>query len=384
MKITINTKTLCEALARACRCLPLVTADQRLNNVYLQAAKDSLTVLTNGGEIAIITVLHTDADNALSVTEEGYSAVPAKKFLEVLQRIEAGTVSLKADGRTLLVKYDTGHSELPDLNSNDMPATVITLGDDAKEFTISAETLKDAIDKTIYACTDDSLRPALNGIMNDIGPDGLTLVASDARCLAIMKVPGCTAPAKKQMDIHEKAMRIVASIIKDIKDDELSVSYRYNESDVLITIGETIVSTKPIKAKFPDISKVQQTDNIQTMKIEREELLATLKRISVCASKSSKCVVFHLIPDVIGARLEVTGQDIGFNLSAKEELSIDYSGEELSIAFNTNTLQEILSNIDADNVRLVFNGPKKPTFITPEEQKEDRTITHILMPIMVS
>ena len=87
-----------------------------------------------------------------------------------------------------------------------------------------------------------------------------------------------------------------------------------------------------------------------------------------------------------GVRI-LTGDD-SINISAnnpekeqgEENISCDYKGEQIDIAFNVNYLQEILSTLDSENIEINFFGSDKSCLIT-DPNSED--LKYVVMPLLI-
>ena len=64
--------------------------------------------------------------------------------------------------------------------------------------------------------------------------------------------------------------------------------------------------------------------------------------------------------------------------SAEEEISVDYSGDDLEIGFNISYIQESLSVIHNAEVDFVFYGPENSCII--KNNKNDNLV-HVIMPM---
>jgi DNA polymerase-3 subunit beta len=116
------------------------------------------------------------------------------------------------------------------------------------------------------------------------------------------------------------------------------------------------------------------------MKIDREQLLGTIRRVSVCANKASNHIKFDLKP----GQLEVSAQDLGFAIAAYEKTACDYSGEDLTIGFKSSFLTDILGNMTCESLVMKFADSRRAVLIVPsEEETESEKICGILMPIMI-
>lgn len=65
---------------------------------------------------------------------------------------------------------------------------------------------------------------------------------------------------------------------------------------------------------------------------------------------------------------------------SEENLDIDYSGEDLAIAFNYKYVLEALKNIDADEVKIGLNTPLSATMFRPNSEED---FVGLIMPVQI-
>ena len=136
-----------------------------------------------------------------------------------------------------------------------------------------------------------------------------------------------------------------------------------------------------IVGRYPKYRDVIPQNNANILKIDRAQLLNTVKRVAVCANKASNHIKF----DLKAGQVEITAQDLGFAIAAYEKLTCDYNGDDLTIGFKSSFLIEILSNMTCETVVMKFADARRAALIVPsEEEAESEKICGIIMPIMVS
>ena len=273
--------------------------------------------------------------------------------------------------------WSNGNSSLPTFPAADYPE-IKGAGEDAQKVVFPAQTLVDAIGGTIYATADDEMRPAMNGIFFDMDPAGTTLVASDSHKLICYTADGVQVDAKASFILHKKAAAVLRSIVDKDADD---VEIVFDQSTVVFTFGSTMMVCRLVVGKYPKYRDVIPQNNSNVLKIDREQLLGTIRRVSVCANKASNHIKF----DLKEGQLEITAQDLGFALAAYEKIACDYSGVPLSIGFKSSFLVEILSNMGCETLVMKFADPRRAALIVPSEEEADtEKVCGIIMPIMVS
>jgi DNA polymerase-3 subunit beta len=109
--------------------------------------------------------------------------------------------------------------------------------------------------------------------------------------------------------------------------------------------------------------------------MKRSQLLESLKRVSILSSEKTKGVKFHFSP----ALLELSSYNPDFG-EAKEELSIDYQGEDLTVGFNYRFILEVLNILNSEEILLDLEDGVSPARIRPVN---DEKHTCVVMPMRI-
>jgi DNA polymerase-3 subunit beta len=110
--------------------------------------------------------------------------------------------------------------------------------------------------------------------------------------------------------------------------------------------------------------------------VNTQALIGGLRRAELVAGDRASMVKLEVANQtlMITAKSDVTG-------NAYEELEVEQTGEDLSIAFNARYLVEILNHVDSPQTRLEFLGPLSPAAIRPFETVDGAEQLYVLMPL---
>ena len=133
------------------------------------------------------------------------------------------------------------------------------------------------------------------------------------------------------------------------------------------------LSMRLIEGKYADYRRIIPAPLPRPVKISREEVLASLKRISLMSTDKSRSVTFLLS----AGRMELTSQSPELG-DAKEEVNVDYEGESLVIGFNSRYLIDAVSSIEGENVFLEFRGKQNPGVVRSADGSNH---TSVVMPM---
>ena len=372
MKFNVSSAELLKGLMDVSKAIPSKSALPILENFLFSLQGNVLEITASDSELTLRTAVEVE-----STQEEGSIAVPARHVTELLKALPDQPVSIKTvSDSSFECSWSSGNSTLPFFPAEDYPE-IKGAGEDAQKVTFPAQTLIDGIGGTVYATADDEMRPAMNGIFFDIDTLSTTLVASDSHKLICYTTDDVQAAAKSSFILHKKPAGVLKSIIgKDVE----SVDVVFDANTVVFTFGSTTMICRLVVGKFPKYRDVIPQSNSNILKIDRVQLLNTVKRVSVCANKASNHIKFDLKP----GQMEISAQDLGFAIAAYEKVSCEYNGDDLTIGFKSSFLTDILSNMTCESIVMKFADARRAALIVPsEEETESEKICGIIMPIMV-
>ena len=371
MKFNVSSAELLKGLMDVSKAIPAKSALPILENFLFSLQGNVLEITASDSELTLRTSIEVD-----NTQEEGSIAVPARHVTDLLKALPDQPVSISTvSDSSFECSWSSGNSTLPYFPAEDYPEIKGT-GEDAEKVTFPAQTLVDGINGTVYATADDEMRPAMNGIFFDIDTLSTTLVASDSHKLICYTTDDVQAAAKSSFILHKKPAGVLKSIIgKDAED----VTVEFDANTVVFTFGCTTMICRLVVGKFPKYRDVIPQSNSNVLKIDRIQLLNTVKRVSVCANKASNHIKFDLKP----GQLEISAQDLGFAIAAYEKVACEYSGDDLTIGFKSSFLTDILSNMSCETIVMKFADSRRAALIVPsEEETESEKICGIIMPIM--
>ncbi len=376
MEFIISSASLLKGILDVSKAIPAKTALPILENFLFVLKDGKMEITASDQELTLRTVVEVNESAA-----EGSIAVPARQIIDLLKALPDQPITIKTAGNDQEGSFEciwsNGNSSLPYFSAADYPEIKST-GSDALNATFPASTLAEGISSTIYATADDEMRPAMNGIFFDMDLNSTTLVASDSHKLICYTTTEAKVGEKSSFILHKKNAAVLRSIVEKADCD---VELSYDGSNVVFRTGNTVMVCRLIVGKFPEYRRVIPQNNSSVLRIDRTQLLDTVRRVAVCANKASNHIKF----DLSEGQLEITAQDLGFALAAYEKLICDYSGDTLSIGFKSSFLIDILSNMNCTTLVMKFADARRAALIVPSEEEENSSkLCGILMPIMVS
>jgi DNA polymerase-3 subunit beta len=371
MKFIVNSAYLLKQLSNINGVITTNPVVPILENFLFELDKGSLTVTASDLQTSMITELQVESK------EKGSIAVPARILLDTLKNLPEQPVTFSIDESTYSIEIisDNGRYKLSGENATDFPKVPAVSNDFSAE--ISSEVLSRAINNTIFATSNDELRPAMTGVYVNLGDKNTTFVATDGHRLVRYRRSDVKSDNGNAIIIPRKALNLLKATLPA---ENTPVSLDFNMSNAFFKFGNIKMICRLIDERFPDFENVIPAGNNIKMTIERSDILGALKRISIYANKTTHQVRLK----ITGSELQISAEDLDFSNEANERLSCEHEGEDIEIGFNAKFIIEMLSNMDSDQIKLTMSAPNKAGVILPAEKDQSEDILMLVMPVMLN
>jgi DNA polymerase III subunit beta len=369
MKFSCNTKDIATAVGAASKVVNAHTTVPILSNVLLQAEDGRIAVRATDLEVTL------EHGFAAEVAEAGSITVPAKLFSSYLGNLPSGTLELTGTPTRASVKCDRSNYDFHALPPEEYPP--LPAATRGSHFTIAAKKFREGIDATIFAASSEEARGAvLMGTLLEIEGNALTMVATDGYRLAKFTTTlddGITGSER-----YIVPSRALAEASRNLGGSELiSVSALGAQSNQLqMSAGSASITVRLVDGQYPNYQQVIPSKFDRSLTVSTPSLIGSLRRAELVAGDRASMVKLavsnHTL--VVTASSDISG-------NAYEEIEVEQTGEDLTIAFNARYLVEILNHIKTDKTVIEFLGPLSPAAIRPLEPLDAGQQFYVLMPL---
>ena len=372
MKFTVASSELQKALTKISGVVPSKSTLPILENILFDLSKNTLRLAATDLEVSM------SASVEVKGGADGKIAVPAKRIMETIRALPDVQLSFSADLSANKIKMitETGEYALVGESSEEFPA-VPQLKSDEK-ITFEGEMLRRLIQRTIFSVSVDELRPAMTGVLVQLSSKELRAVATDGHRLVRITYNGLTQTKSKKdvsVIIPAKALNLVS---KSIEGGESTL--QMDATHVQFTSGNTTLTSRLIEENYPNYESVIPLDNEKSLTVNRDILLASVRRVALYSNMTTRQVRFSLKKNEI----RVAAEDIDFGGEAKEKVACEYKDEELEIGFNSAYVIDMLSHLDADEIVFKFSSPVRAAIVSPSKQREHEDMLMLVMPMRLN
>lgn len=368
MKFNLSSKQLFEGLSAVNGAVPSKATLPILETVLFEIENGKLKLTATDLEISIIKYVEAN------VEEEGAIAIPAKRLLDALRQLPDIPVHFSVDEeQNVEFTTDKGTYKLVGENADEFPD--IPELDSGTNVDMQTDTLLRIIRKTLFAVSNDDLRPAMMGVYFEMGPEESRFVATDGHRLVRYNKTDVTTDESISFIVPDKALNLTQ---KTVHGDNTKLTV--TQGHARFTSDDTALITRLINDQYPNYESVIPNENDKVMEVDREQLLSTVRRVSIFSSSTTRQIRLK----VESGSLNIRAEDIDMSSEADETLECEYNDESLEIGFNARYLGDVLNNVDDERVSFEFSSPNRAGIIRPTNEKEEEQILMLVMPVMLN
>lgn len=365
MKFSINKATLLSSLQQLNRAVPQRSTLPVLSCVLFELQDSELELRATDLEITMIKRIEVEG------FEPGKIAIPIRSLLDITSEMPEEVLEFEiSDIGKVVIRSSFGKYTIMGEAPENFPApqSITT----AKEIFLPTEKLSQIIDYTTYAVSREEIKPALQGVYFQVEESFLRTVATDGHRLVRYNLKDVrTGDFTGSVIIPSKFLSVLRQLLSGTEEVHMKV----DSNHVQVTMENLILSSRIIDQKYPDYENVIPTDNDKILLLDRAELAASVKRVSIFSNRSTKQISFSLTENT----LTIATEDPENITTGRETINCEYSGEPIAIGYNAQYLKEVLNHQPSDQVQIKLKTPVSAGIFVPVDNDED--IITLLMPI---
>ncbi|MEX2315934.1 MAG: DNA polymerase III subunit beta [Pirellulales bacterium] len=338
MKIICNREKLLHAFQTTSAIAPARSPKPVLQNVKLEVAADSATLMATDLEVGIRYEVA-----GIEVEAPGAALLPVARFGSILRESSDATFRIESDHDGTTVRGERSQFKLPSENPLDFPA--IAQFSDKSYYEIPARLLRELIRRTVFATDNESSRYALGGVKLEWQDNKLTAVGTDGRRLARMEGPaqavGQPTPFGEVTVIPTRAMKLIE---RALAEDSSEVQLAVRQNDVLVKNPRATIYSRLLEGRYPRWRDVfPRRENSLKLNLTVGPVYAAVRQAAIVTSEESRGVDFTFGDGT----LVLAGQTAEVGQS-RIELPIAYDGKPISITLDPRFVSDFLNVLEPE------------------------------------
>lgn len=343
-----------------------------LYNILIEALENN-TVRLTATDLVLTVITEVDAQ----VEQVGRITLPAKKLNEIVSKLgnDLVTVELEEGSTSVNITCNKSKFDIIGIAASEFPPEVCNFEiDESKCFDIELKPFLKAIRQAGFASASYELSNLLSGIVCDFSNGILEIASTDGSRLARVR-------EKINSDITEQTQLIIPSRTLNefvkmgafIEDENIKICKE--KSTIVLKTEKTLTISRLLEGQFPKYNQLIPSESPKQAVVNVSQLIAALERASVMVNDKTCIVKMHFADNEL--TLSADTPDSG---KSEDKIDIQYTAEELLIAFNYRFVLEALRIIESDEVIIGLNASLSATVLKPNSEDD---FVCLIMPVQI-
>lgn len=372
MRFTLSSSTLNARLQTLARTLNNKNTISILDCFLFEIANGVLTITASDSENVMQSVIELE-----ECSGEGRFAIASRTILDAVKDLAEQPLSFDiSDNLNVEIYYQNGVYRLTAQDASEYPI-LQPISSGATVISIASDMLLKCISRSLFATSQDEIRPVMTGIYFDLSEEFLTVVATDGHKLVRSRNKTVKSSMPASFILPKKPATLLKTVLSHNDGD---VVIKFYDKGAEIRYADGVLACRLLEGRYPNYNSVIPANNPNELTIDRKALMAALKHVLPFASESSQLVRFH----ISNSKLDLMSEDIDFATSAKESVVCSYDGNTMDIGFKGSAMAEILNNLECEEVSVSLADPSRAGVITPSVQDENEDVLMLIMPMLLN
>lgn len=366
MKLIVKQNDFSKALNIVQKAVSSRTTLPILTGILLETKEGKLYITATDLELGIKTFIDCE------IIEEGSIVVNARLLSDLVRKIPSDTELNIITNESNKMEIICSNSDFNILGNSSDEFPKNSFENEGKSFSIESNSLKNLIKYTIFATSQDNMKPVLTGCLMEIKNKEITFVALDGFRLAVRK---------ESLDIEDEFKVIIPSktlteIYRIIEEDMNTIDVIVSSSHISFKFENTIIISSLLEGEFLNYKDILRNDFVTETVVDTKSIRNSIERASLLAREDKNNLIIF----------EVNNNQIKINSTseygdAEETIDIEKNGEDLRIGFNSKYVLDVLKVIESEKIRMNFVGKINPCIINKYHEDD---YTYLVLPVRIN
>jgi len=336
-----------------------------LSNLLVSVEGQHLTL--TGTDLEVQLVARVELPEA--ATENGEITLPARKLMDIWRALPDGSrVDMVLDDQRAVLRSGASKFQLATLPASEFPGLDEGVGE--LEMDLAQNQLRHLIDRTSFSMAQQDVRYFLNGMLLEVTSEHLRSVATDGHRLAMCTLRPGAGDGRHQVIVPRKGVNELSRLVSE-GDEQVRLSMGSNH--LKAEIGGYTFITKLVDGRFPDYEKVIPRGGTRESIGDRQQLREAFSRAAILSNEKYRGVRITLSEGLLTVQANNPEQE-----EAEESVPVQFTGGTLEMGFNVSYLQDVLSVLGSEQVRITVSDANSSAVI---EEADGGDALYVVMPM---
>jgi len=367
MKFTVTRNSLLNELNLVQGVIEKKSTIPILSNILLEAAGEHLDIAATDLDVTI------RCGCPASVSGEGTTTISARRLFDIVRLLPDG-----ADIDFSLLENDwvelrsgNSHYKIVALPKENFPSIPESAPATAQ---IPGALLRNMIQRTMFAITQEESRYSLNGALLSLLPNEIRMVATDGHRLALvsksMEMPG--------VDLEVRALiprKTLVELQKLVGEQDMIVEFGRDENHLFFTVGSKRLVSRVLAGQFPNYELVVPRDNDKYIVSSTKEFGDGIRRAAIMSDEKLRAIKLSFKTGTL--ELTASSAEAG---EAREVVPVEFEGDLLDIGFNPQYLLDFVGVCATDTISISIKDSETQGLLRPVGAS-DLDYRYVVMPM---
>jgi len=338
MKALFDREALHTAFQLVSSVVPARSPKVILQNVKLSATKDQVVLVATDMEVVGIRL---DV-RGVKVEEQGEALLPTGRLMSILRESMDEEIRVEADASSCLIKGQYSEFELPGEDPQQYPD--VPSFDSSNYHQIQGGVLKEMIGRTVFATAQENARYALTGVLWEVNPEKVRLVATDGRRLAVSDGIGIMHGKHATSGTPVVPTKAMSLLERNLSDPEEQVLVNIGANEVLFKTSRAVIYGRLVEGRYPPYKEVFPKKTSVKVRLKVASFLSAVKQAAVLTDEESRGIDCSFSKGNVTLKSRVPDKG-----RAKVEMPIEFEGKGVDITFDPRFVVDMLRVLDPES-----------------------------------
>lgn len=366
MKISIQKQELLDAINKVKSVVSAKSALPILSHILMEAEESSIKLSATDLKVSIECTIDC------SVKTPGSLTVSSQRIVSILSELPDEDITLElGDSSVINLQCARIDTKLYSMSPDEFPP-VRDFGS-IEPLVLSQSMLKDIFTKTSFSICSDQARYNLTGLLFELANGMLTTVSTDGRRMSLYRQE---EGIPEGIDIKAIIPGKMIHELERLLGDEGDVQIQFDENQAGFSFNNIRLVTALIEGTFPNYDMVVPKEHDKEVVIKTDLFTEAVRRTRTMTNDKFNSVRFLFSNGSM--TLEVSTPEVG---EYREDIAVDYKGEDVQIAFNPDFVLDVLRHVDTESSTFVLKDATSPGVIKPYAETKTDNYLNVIMPI---
>lgn len=378
MKLIVRKAAIESAVTLLSRVINKKNALPILGDIMCEVKERKMVMTASDSEVTLTTTIELE-----EMEGDGRFCVSATRLKDALSQLADQPLTILATTESdmrFTIQHSTGETYFPMENADEYPLPMQAKYNETLE-ALNGEWLRDALKRSLWATSNDELRPIMCGVDFALSEGYLDIVASDGHVL--VKSHYSVIDKVKKNRIGSFIMpKKVAKIMSDVVDAADIVNIEWNEREGHISLTGCDITFRLIEGKYPSYNRIIPTDQPLCATVPRAFMVNSIRKVIPFTAGPQDLKMLRMAFET--GKLTLTGEDFDFAVGAHDTFTIEYTADPITIGVSGSRLLAIMSKLSGQECNISMTDPSLAMVIEPTEQPDECEVLMLTMPMLLN